>query len=98
LLTGRELASGPRVLIAVHPTQGLDIRATADVHRALADARSAGLATLLISEDLDELLAISDRIVVMYEGSITGEFAADAAERDAIGLLMGGGHDAVPAP
>jgi simple sugar transport system ATP-binding protein len=91
LLTGRELASDPSVLVAVHPTQGLDIGAIADVHGALVNARAAGLATLLVSEDLDELLAISDRIVVLYGGRIAGECAAEGADREWIGLLMGGG-------
>jgi ABC-type uncharacterized transport system ATPase subunit len=93
LLTGRELAADPKVLVAVHPTQGLDIGAIADVHGALVAARARGLATLVVSEDLDELLAISDRIVVMYDGRIAGELVPGALGREAIGLLMGGEGD-----
>ncbi len=90
LLAGRETRVASRVLIAVHPTRGLDVGATNEVRRVLVEHRNAGSAVLLISEDLDELLAVSDRIAVMYEGRIVGEFDADHAERATIGLLMGG--------
>jgi ABC-type uncharacterized transport system ATPase subunit len=76
--------------VAVHPTQGLDVRATEEVRRALLEHRNVGSAVLLISEDLDEIMMMSDRIVVMYAGKIIGEFDATTAQREEIGLLMGG--------
>ncbi len=90
LLAGRETRIASRLLIAVHPTRGLDVGATDELRRALIEHRNAGSAVLLISEDLDEILAISDRVIVMYEGRIVGEFPAASADREGIGLLMGG--------
>lgn len=90
LLTGRETQVASRLLIAVHPTQGLDIGATEEVRRVLMNHRNEGSALLLISEDLDEILIMSDRIAVMYEGEIVGEFDAANIDRAEIGLLMGG--------
>ncbi len=90
LLAGRETHAASRLLIAVHPTQGLDVGATDEVRRVLMDHRNQGGAVLLISEDLDEVLILSDRIAVMYAGRIAGEFAAEQADRARIGLLMGG--------
>lgn len=90
LLAGRETRVASRLLIAVHPTQGLDIGATEEVRRVLMNHRNEGNAVLLISEDLDEVLILSDRIAVMYSGQIVGEFEAEAAKRADIGLLMGG--------
>ena len=90
LLAGRELEQRRRIVVAVNPTQGLDIKAADAVRRALGDACDNGMAILLISADLDEALGLADRILVLYEGRITGEFTADQADRDRIGLLMGG--------
>jgi ABC-type uncharacterized transport system ATPase subunit len=90
LLTQREMRLGSRVVIAVHPTRGLDVAATEAVRRTLLKHRNKGSGILLVSEDLDEVLALSDRIVVMYENRIVGEFDAASAEREAVGLLMGG--------
>ena len=90
LLTGREIEIASRLLIAVHPTRGLDVAATEDVRNALIDHRNNGNAVLLISTDLDEVLMLSDRIAVMYEGRIEGLFDASDADREEIGLLMGG--------
>jgi len=90
LLAGRETRIASHLLVAVHPTRGLDIGATDEVRRVLIEHRNAGSAVLLISEDLDEVLTMSDRIVVMYEGRIVGEFEAASANREEIGLLMGG--------
>jgi simple sugar transport system ATP-binding protein len=92
LLVGRETRVASRLLIAVHPTQGLDIGATEEVRRVLLDHRNSGSAVLLISEDLDEILILSDRIAVMYCGQIVGEFNTAVAKRSDIGLLMGGGR------
>lgn len=95
LLLARELSSSPRVVIAAHPTAGLDVGATEAVHELLLEQRASGVGILLISEDLDELLMLSDRIAVMYEGEIAGEVSADDADLERIGLMMGGtGADA----
>jgi simple sugar transport system ATP-binding protein len=90
LLTGRELSLAERALVAVNPTQGLDVAAAADVGRALVEAAAGGTPVLLISYDLDELLRLSDRLVVLYEGRLVGTLDAAEADRDRIGLLMAG--------
>jgi simple sugar transport system ATP-binding protein len=90
LVLARELSRRPHVLIASQPTRGLDIGATEYVHQRLLDQRSEGTATLLISEDLDEILALSDRISVIYEGKIMGEMSSDQANFEQIGLMMAG--------
>jgi len=89
LVIARELAVLPRLLIAHSPSRGLDARATADIHRRLAASRDAGAAVLLVSEDLDEVLALSDRIGVMTAGRIVLE-AAPPFSRQAIGAAMVG--------
>jgi simple sugar transport system ATP-binding protein len=90
-ILAREIETSPRLLVAVQPTRGLDVGAIESVHRLLLDLRANGAAILLISEELDEILALSDRIVVLYEGRIAGEFRDDEAEIGRIGLLMTGG-------
>src|SRR6266545_3202503 len=90
LIAGREALVAERVFIAHQPTRGLDVHATQDVRQSLIDRRSAGCGVLLISEDLDEVLEMSDRIVVLYEGRIVGEFPRTDVDRERIGLLMGG--------
>jgi simple sugar transport system ATP-binding protein len=90
LLLARELSRKPRVLIAAQPTRGLDIGATEYVHSRLLEQRAEGTAILLISEDLDEILALSDRIVVIYEGEIMGEVVTSRATPEELGLLMAG--------
>lgn len=97
LVLARELSRKPRVLIAAQPTRGLDIGATEYVHLQLLQQRLEGIATLLISEDLDEILALSDRIAIIYEGEIMGIVHSEGARADEIGLLMAGvraGEDA----
>ncbi len=95
LIFAREIDSGPRLMVAVQPTRGLDVGAIEAVHRVLLARREAGTAILLISEDLDEILALADRVDVMYEGQIVGSFPVDTADIHEIGLLMtGGGPDA----
>ncbi|MGH2541406.1 MAG: ABC transporter ATP-binding protein, partial [Ardenticatenaceae bacterium] len=89
-ILARELDAAPRLLVAVHPTRGLDIGAMESVHQHLLAQRSAGTAILLISEDLDELLVLADRIAVLYEGRIMGIVDAEAAEVEEIGLMMAG--------
>jgi simple sugar transport system ATP-binding protein len=89
LVAARELAGGPkpRLVVAVHPTRGLDIGATARVHDALREARRAGAAVLVVSLDLDELRALSDRILVLFEGRSAGETGPDASD-DVLGRMM----------
>jgi len=94
VVLGREFSGEPRVLIAASPTRGLDIGAIETVHRYLREAAERGVAILLISEDLDEVLALADRVAVMYEGQIVGEVDTDIASVEEIGLLMAGGRAA----
>ncbi|NCQ53464.1 MAG: ABC transporter ATP-binding protein [Caldiserica bacterium] len=90
LLLAREILEDPILLIAVHPTRGLDIGATEIVRKKLIEARDKGAAVLLISEDLDEILMISDRIGVIYDGRIVGLVDSKNAQINDIGLMMGG--------
>ncbi|MEA2596969.1 MAG: ral nucleoside transport system ATP-binding protein [Thermomicrobiales bacterium] len=90
LLLARELSGEPRVIVAVHPTRGVDVGATETIHRLLREQRRRGAAILLISEDLDELLALSDRIAVIYGGRIMGTVPAAGADPEHLGLLMAG--------
>jgi len=90
----RELAGEIKVLIAANPVFGLDFAAVKEIHTRLRGVRDQGAAVLLISEDLDELLELADRIVVMSEGRIVFETAAAGAERQVLGAHMGGGHHA----
>jgi simple sugar transport system ATP-binding protein len=90
LILARELSADPKVLIAAQPTRGVDIGAAEYIHQRLARQRTEGTATLVISEDLDEVLALSDRIAVMFEGRIMGILPREAASREKIGLMMAG--------
>ena len=90
LIMARELSRRPEVLIAAQPTRGVDIGATEYVHQRLLAQREAGTAILLISEDLDEILALSDRIGVIYEGKIMAVVLRQDAVAEKIGLLMAG--------
>ncbi len=90
LILARELSRQPRVLIAAQPTRGLDIGATEYVHQQLLEQRTGGTATLLISENLDEILALSDRIAVIFEGQIMSIMLRDEATTEKLGLLMAG--------
>ena len=90
LILSRELREIPGLLVASYPTRGLDVGAIEYVREALINCRNNGSAVLLISEDLDELLAISDRIAVMYEGRLTFMATKDVQR---IGLAMAGSHE-----
>lgn len=90
LLLAREISAEPRMVLAVHPTRGLDIGGTETVHRMLLAQRAAGVAILLISEDLDEILGLSDRLAVLYEGRIVGIVPTEGADLEEIGLMMAG--------
>jgi simple sugar transport system ATP-binding protein len=95
LLLAREMALEPRVIVAVHPTRGLDVAATQQVQEWLISARNEGASVLLISEDLDEVMQLGDRIAVIYEGEIVGSMPASEADREHIGLMMAGAHQSV---
>jgi ABC-type uncharacterized transport system ATPase subunit len=95
VILAREISSEPAVMIAMQPTRGLDVGAIEGVHRLLLDQRQAGSAILLVSEELEELLSLSDRIYVIYEGRIMGEvkITSDRSEDEIIetlGLMMTG--------
>jgi simple sugar transport system ATP-binding protein len=97
-IIGRELYQNPDLLIAVQPTRGLDIGAIEFVHKRLVEARNQGKAILLVSFELDELYALSDRIAVMYEGKLVGEVDADKRDDEQLGLLMAGNNEGSSAP
>jgi len=93
LVLAREFSGGPAVLVAASPTRGLDVAGIETVHAYLREAASNGVGVLLISEDLDEILALADRIAVMYEGAVVGECEAESATVEELGLLMAGGEE-----
>ena len=90
LILARELSRNPSVLIAAQPTRGVDIGASEYIHQRLLKQRDQGTATLLISEDLDEIRALSDRIAVIFEGKIMGIVDAATATSEQLGLMMAG--------
>jgi simple sugar transport system ATP-binding protein len=92
VVLARELSRDPRVIIAAQPTRGLDIGATEYVREQLLEQRRKGVAVMLISEDLDEILALSDRIAVIYEGQVMDILPREAATPEKLGLLMAGVH------
>jgi ABC-type uncharacterized transport system ATPase subunit len=91
VVLAREIGRDPRVLLAAQPTRGLDVGAIEFVHRRLVEERDDGRAILLVSLELDEVLALSDRILVIYEGEIVGEYAPDVTEEQ-LGIAMTGGR------
>lgn len=94
LIASRELAGNPDLLIAVHPTHGLDIKATAFIRRKLVELKEKGKAVLLVSPDLDEIMEIADTVAVMYRGSIAFSAPACETDRETLGLYMTGAKDA----
>ncbi len=90
LIIARELQRNPDIVLAIQPTRGLDVGAIEFVHRSLVEVRDDGKAVLLLSFDLDEVLDLSDRIIVLSEGRVVGEFDGADADRGELGLLMGG--------
>ncbi len=100
IVLGREIGRSHRVLIAAHPTRGVDVGAIRLIRQALLAERREGRAVLLLSADLDELFALADRIIVMYRGRIVGEAATEAWTVEALGRAMAGSEtktDAAPA-
>jgi simple sugar transport system ATP-binding protein len=95
VILAREISGQPSLLVAVQPTRGLDVGAIEGVHRLLLAQRDAGAAILLISEELEELLSLSDRVFVIYGGRIMGEVQIGVAEPsneliETVGLMMTG--------
>ena len=90
VLLAREFSTDPKVLVAASPTRGLDVGAIETVRSRLVEAADRGVGVLLISEDLEEILSLADRVLVMYEGAIVGDVPAESASREMLGLLMGG--------
>ncbi len=95
-ILARETSCAPRLLIAAYPTSGLDVGATEYIRQVLLAQREQGTAVLLISEDLEEILQLSDRIAVMFNGEIMGILPADRADLETIGLMMAGVHHTQP--
>jgi ABC-type uncharacterized transport system ATPase subunit len=91
VVVAREVARDPRALIAAQPTRGLDVGAIEFVHRRLVEERDEGRAVLLVSLELDEVLSLADRIVVLYEGRIVAEYGPDVSEEE-LGIAMTGGR------
>ena len=92
VVMARELAADPVLLIASQPTRGVDVGSIEFIHSQIIAARDGGAGVLLVSAELDEILGLSDRILVMYDGRIVGEFSGAAPDRGDIGRLMAGGH------
>ena len=90
VILARELARGPRALVAVYPTRGVDMGASEFIHGQLLSLRASGAAILLVSEELEELMALSDRIAVVFRGRILDVLAGPAATRERLGRLMAG--------
>jgi len=88
------MSRDPRILIAAQPTRGLDIGSIESIHQRIVAARDGGAAVLLVSAELDEILALSDRIIVMYHGRVAADRPAGDYRRAEIGLLMSGGGSA----
>jgi simple sugar transport system ATP-binding protein len=91
VVVAREVSRDPRILVAAQPTRGLDVGAIEFVHRRLVAERDEGRAILLVSFELDEILSLSDRILVVYEGSVVGEYSPDVSEEE-LGIAMTGGR------
>ncbi len=89
-IVARELTQGARLVIAAQPTRGVDVGSIEFIHRQLVDQRDAGVAVLLVSAELDEVLSLADRVAVIYEGRIQAVMPVAEATRERIGLLMAG--------
>jgi ABC-type uncharacterized transport system ATPase subunit len=90
LILARELSTEPAVIVAMHPTYGLDIGATQQIHSLLVRRRDEGAGVLLVSEDLEEIFTLADRIVVLFDGQDMGSVVPGAVNRETIGLMMAG--------
>ena len=90
VVVARELGTPPKLLVAAQPTRGIDVGSIEFIHRQLVDQRDAGMAVLLVSSELDEVLSLSDRVAVMYRGKIVAVLSSEEADRERVGLLMAG--------
>ncbi|NJL95779.1 MAG: ABC transporter ATP-binding protein [Anaerolineae bacterium] len=93
VIVAREFSRDCRLIIAAQPTRGLDVGSIEFIHQQLVRLRDAGAAVLLVSSELDEILALSDRLVVMFSGQVIDEFSAETANREVIGLRMAGSRE-----
>jgi simple sugar transport system ATP-binding protein len=91
LIIGREFDIRPKLLLVSQPTRGVDIGAIEFIHRKLVELRDSGAAILLVSAELEEVMSLADRLLVMYQGRIVGEIDPQIAQQQEIGLLMTGG-------
>jgi ABC-type uncharacterized transport system ATPase subunit len=98
MIVAREFGRRPRLLIAAQPTRGIDVGSIEFIHQQIIEQRDAGAAVLLVSAELDEIMALSDRIAVMYKGEIIDTLPAGVASREQLGLLMAGVRDGAPSP
>jgi simple sugar transport system ATP-binding protein len=89
-ILAREIDCCSHLLIAMYPSRGLDVGATESVRKLLIEQRNAGVAVLLVSEDLDELLSIADRIAILFSGNIMGVVDSDETDPEKLGLMMAG--------
>ncbi len=96
MIMAREIDAKPRVLRVAQPTRGVDIGAAEYIHRRMIEQGDQGAAVVTISEDLDEILAVADRVVVMFEGRVMGVVDAATADRSQIGLMMAGSEMVTP--
>ena len=94
MVVAREVSQKKQLLIASQPTRGVDVGAIEIIRNTLEKAKQQGCGVLLISAELEEIMALSDRIIVMHEGKITGEMPASEANESTLGLLMMGGQAA----
>jgi ABC-type uncharacterized transport system ATPase subunit len=90
VIVGREFSRSVSLVVAAQPTRGLDVGSIEYIHKRIVEQRDAGAAVLIVSTELDEVLALGDRIAVMFEGRIVGVLDAKDATRERVGLLMGG--------
>ena len=96
LILARELSGEPTLVIAAHPTYGLDVGATEQIRQILLRQRDAGAGVLLVSEDLEEIMELADRIAVLFRGEIMGTVVSGVASLAEIGLMMAGERRAAP--
>ena len=92
LILARELEKSPEVLLVGQPTRGVDIGAIELIHEKIVEMRDSGCAVLLVSVELDEIMALADRIIVMFEGRIVAEVAGRDADKTTLGLMMANAH------
>jgi len=97
VIVAREVGRRPRLLIAAQPTRGIDVGSIEFIHNQIIAQRDAGAAVLLVSAELDEIMALSDRIAVLFKGEIIDTLPADVATREELGLLMAGIRNGAPA-